>query len=47
MHGVLNAATVNNTFPLPNIHDALEGPSWAVVFSALHLAVSCHWIVLN
>ena len=44
---MLNASTVRNAYPLPNIQDALDGFSGATVFSTLDLAAGFHQIVLD
>ena len=44
---MLNASTVRNAYPLPNIQDALDGFAGATVFSTLDLAAGFHQIVLD
>ena len=44
---MLNASTVRNAYPLPNIQDALDGFAGASVFSTLDLAAGFHQIVLK
>ena len=44
---MLNASTVRNAYPLPNVQDALDGFAGASIFSTLDLAAGFHQIVLK